>query len=85
VAPTVSLGNLSTQALSASTVSTMVSNITGYSFLQGIVTALDAVLTPKTALVWCLRVALLLLFCLIVSQDGVVAFNHVVNHSYLTL
>ncbi|KAF8559902.1 hypothetical protein OG21DRAFT_1689 [Imleria badia] len=44
IAPTVSLGHLSTTDLAASTVGTAVASVTGYSIIQGFISSLDKVL-----------------------------------------
>ncbi|EGO31132.1 hypothetical protein SERLADRAFT_432789 [Serpula lacrymans var. lacrymans S7.9] len=64
VAPTVSLGHLSTTTLAASTIGTMAASITGHSIIQGFISALDGLLASAgsdhhLATVWCLRTALI--------------------------
>ncbi|EIW87086.1 hypothetical protein CONPUDRAFT_141349 [Coniophora puteana RWD-64-598 SS2] len=62
IAPTIALGHLSTKDLAASTISTALASITGYSLLNGVLASLDARLSGcdhRTAQRWCLRAALI--------------------------
>ncbi|KIK97684.1 hypothetical protein PAXRUDRAFT_763139 [Paxillus rubicundulus Ve08.2h10] len=63
IAPTVSLGHLSTNDLAASTIGTAVASVTGYSVIQGFISALDKLLATapnrRVARMWCARAALI--------------------------
>ncbi|KAH7886242.1 hypothetical protein F5I97DRAFT_1878769 [Phlebopus sp. FC_14] len=63
VAPTVSLGHLSTTDLAASTIGTAVASVTGYSVIQGFISALDELLASasnhRIEKMWCARTALI--------------------------
>ncbi|KAF8846006.1 hypothetical protein BDN67DRAFT_10488 [Paxillus ammoniavirescens] len=63
IAPTVSLGHLSTNDLAASTIGTAVASVTGYSIIQGFISALDKLLETapnrRAAKMWCARAALI--------------------------
>ncbi|KIJ66439.1 hypothetical protein HYDPIDRAFT_180864 [Hydnomerulius pinastri MD-312] len=63
IAPTVSLGHLSTTDLAASTIGTAVASLTGYSVVQGFISALDKLLATapnhRVAKLWCARTALI--------------------------
>ncbi|KIJ22209.1 hypothetical protein PAXINDRAFT_165453 [Paxillus involutus ATCC 200175] len=63
IAPTVSLGHLSTNDLAASTIGTAVASVTGYSIIQGFISALDKLLETapnrRVAKMWCARAALI--------------------------
>ncbi|KAF9225312.1 MATE efflux family protein [Gyrodon lividus] len=63
IAPTVSLGHLSTNDLAASTIGTAMASVTGYSIIQGFISALDNLLATapnrRVKKMWCARTALI--------------------------
>lgn len=65
IAGTISVGHLSTNGLAAATLSAMIASVTGFSFIQGFVTALDTLLPsawtssqPNLVGLWCLRICM---------------------------
>ncbi|KAH7905743.1 hypothetical protein BJ138DRAFT_727480 [Hygrophoropsis aurantiaca] len=69
IAPTVSLGHLSTTDLAASTIGGAAASMTGYSIVQGFISALDDLLRSspdhRTSQMWCARTALITAIALI--------------------
>ena len=73
VAPVVSLGHLSTAALAAATLGSMMASITGFSIVQGFVSCLDTLLpgawtskNPELVGLWSQRVAIVMALTLLV-------------------
>ncbi|KAH7930437.1 hypothetical protein BV22DRAFT_1054993 [Leucogyrophana mollusca] len=69
IAPTISLGHLSTTDLAASTIGGAAASVTGYSIVQGFISALDGLLASspdhRTSQMWCARAALITALVLI--------------------
>ena len=74
IAPVVSLGHISTDALAAVTLGTMTASVTGFSLIIGMSTAMDTMLppawtsgTPSHVGLWTIRMAILMTLLLVVS------------------
>lgn len=74
IAPVISIGHISTDALAAVTLGTMTASVTGFSLIIGMSTALDTMLpaawtsgTPSQVGLWTIRMAILMTLLLVVS------------------
>lgn len=78
IAPVISLGHLSTTDLAASTLASLTANVTGFSIIIGMVSALDSLLpqawtsgNPKLVGLWSQRMMIVLFFCLFVRNTSI--------------